>query len=217
MLEYGMFNRDTGGGISTSHARRRNNVLSGNASIARMWQPWKRHSLPYSAEKLLIPLPIPHPAHIAVTIHNRDSEDPIPLDFELCQNILKAVEDSHGHHFNTEEVLEGVIRNVARFRGGGGDGGGGDSSFDSVGSQISVTGVNGEDVGQEKGSGIGDGDRGGKQEGESYRWRQTEWAGATARRRNNSGSIRVDLASPEDVTLDTDATRVVFSSYGTTV
>jgi hypothetical protein len=38
-----------------------------------------------------------------------------------------------------------------------------------------------------------------------------------ARRRNNSGSVRVDLASPEDVTLDTDATRVVFSSYGTTV
>lgn len=202
---------ESGGGISTSHARRRTSILAGNGSIARMWQPWKRHLHPYSAEKLLIPLPIPHPAHIAVTIHNRDSEDPIPLDLELCQNILKAVEDSHGHHFNTEEVLEGVVTNVARFRGGG------DSSFDSVGSQISVTGVSVEDVGQEKGSGDGDGDRGGEGEGESYRWRQTEWVGATARRRNNSGSVRVDLASPEDVTLDTDATRVVFSSYGTTV
>lgn len=204
---------ESGGGISASHGRRRTSVLAGNGSIARMWQPWKRHCNPYSAEKLLIPLPIPHPAHIAVTIHNRDSEDPIPLDLELCQNILKAVEDSHGHHFNTEEVLEGVVRNVARFQRGG------DSSLDSVASQISVTGVSEEDGGQEKvsGDGDGDGDRGSKGEGESYRWRQTEWVGATARRRNNSGSVRVDLASPEDVTLDTDATRVVFSSYGTTV
>ena len=207
----GMFNRESGGGISASHGRRRTNVLAGSGSIARMWQPWKRHSTPYSAEKLLIPLPIPHPAHIAVTVHNRDSEDPIPLDLELCQNILKAVEDSHGHHFNTEEVLEGVVRNVARFQRGG------DSSLDSVASQISVTGVSEEDGGQEKGSGVGDGDTRVKGEGESYRWRQTEWVGATARRRNNSGSVRVDLASPEDVTLDTDGTRVVFSSYGTTV
>lgn len=210
-LACGMFNRESGGGISTGHARRRTSVLAGNGSIARMWQPWKRRSHPYSAEKLLIPLPIPHPAHIAVTIHNRDSEDPIPLDLELCQNILKAVEDSHGHHFNTEEVLEGVVRNAAHFQRGG------DSSFDSVASQSSVTGVSEEDGGQEKGSGIGDDDRGAKGEGESYRWRQTEWVGPVARRRNNSGSVRVDLASPEDVTLDTDATRVVFSSYGTTV
>ena len=145
-----------------------------------MWQPWKRRCRPYNAEKLLIPLPVPHPAHIAVTIHNRDSEDPIPLDSELCQNILKAVEDSHAH----QEALE----NVSRFRGGAGD-----SSFDSVASQS-------EDKSSHESA------------EESYRWRHTEW-----RHRNNSGSVRVDLASPEDVTLDTDATRVVFSSYGTTV
>lgn len=172
-----------------------------------MWQPWKQRCHAYNAEKLLIPLPVPHPAHIAVTIHNRDSEDPIPLDSELCQNILKAVEDSHGHHFNTQEAVEGVSGNVARFRGGG------DSSVDYVGSQITVTGVGGG----EKTSDIGDGEREGATEGESYRWRHMEWGVATARRRNNSGSVRVDLASPEDVTLDTDATRVVFSSYGTTV
>lgn len=38
-----------------------------------------------------------------------------------------------------------------------------------------------------------------------------------ARRRNNSGTVRVDLASPEDISLDTDSSRVVFSQYGTTV
>jgi hypothetical protein len=130
----------------------------------------------------------------------------------LCQNILKAVEDSHGHHFNTQEALEGVSGNVARFRGGG------NSSFNSVGSQISVVGVGREDDGHEKASGNGDAsERGREGEGESFSWRQTEWGGVTARRRNNSGSVRVDLASPEDVTLDTDATRVIFSSYGTTV
>lgn len=80
---------------------------------------------PYSAEKLLIPLPIPHPAHIAVTIHNRDTEDPIPLDSEICQNILRAIEESP-----SVTAVENVVIN--RYRGG-------DSSFDSVASQSSVS------------------------------------------------------------------------------
>lgn len=45
----------------------------------------------------------------------------------------------------------------------------------------------------------------------AYQWTLNSW------RRRNSGSVRVDLASPEDVTLDSDSTRVVFSAYGTTV
>lgn len=49
-----------------------------------------------AAEKLLIPLPIPHPVHIAIAIHNRDSEQPIPLDSEICWDILKAVEECNG-------------------------------------------------------------------------------------------------------------------------
>jgi len=65
-------------------------------ALSAKWQPWKRHCVPYSAEKLVIPLPVPHPAHIAVTIYNRDSEDPIPLNDELCQDILRAVEDAYG-------------------------------------------------------------------------------------------------------------------------
>lgn len=47
-----------------------------------------------------------------------------------------------------------------------------------------------------------------------HQWTLSNWG---QRKRNNSGSIRVDLASPEDVTLDSDSTRVVFSTYGTTV
>lgn len=47
-----------------------------------------------------------------------------------------------------------------------------------------------------------------------YQWTLSNWG---QRKRNNSGSVRVDLASPEDVTLDSDSTRVVFSTYGTTV
>lgn len=47
-----------------------------------------------------------------------------------------------------------------------------------------------------------------------YQWTLSNWG---QRKRNNSGSVKVDLASPEDVTLDSDSTRVVFSTYGTTV
>lgn len=70
------------------------------ASIAKTlsWKPWKRKPMPRNpaAAKLLIPLPIPHPVHIAISIHNRDSEQPIPLDSEICWDILKAVEECNG-------------------------------------------------------------------------------------------------------------------------
>lgn len=57
--------------------------------------PWKKRNRPYTPDKMVIPLPIPHPAHIAVTIYNRDSDDPIPLESETCQSILRGIEDSH--------------------------------------------------------------------------------------------------------------------------
>lgn len=51
-----------------------------------------------------------------------------------------------------------------------------------------------------------------------YHWTLSNWSAMQAtRRRNNSTTVRVDLASPEDISLDTDSTRVVFSAYGTTV
>lgn len=69
--------------------------LKNNAKPA-IWMPWKKHSRPYSPDKLVIPLPVPHPAHIAITIYNRDSDDPIPLESEICQSILRGIEESHG-------------------------------------------------------------------------------------------------------------------------
>lgn len=57
-----------------------------------------------------------------------------------------------------------------------------------------------------------------QQESSGFHWTLSNW-GATqaARRRNQTGTVRVDLASPEDISLDTDSSRVVFSAYGTTV
>lgn len=176
--------------------------MTTNNGTEGRWQPWKRQIRPYSAEKLVIPLPIPHPAHIAVTIHNRDSEDPIPLDLELCQNILRAIEESPG---------EMATECVGRYRGGGG---GVDSSFDSVASQSSVSIETGLDKENENAQ---ETQPNAEKEGETYHWTLSNWGGGVTRRRNNSGSIKVDLASPEDVTLDTDTTRVMFSTYGTTV
>lgn len=52
-------------------------------------RPWKRSQQPYMADKMCIPLPVPHPAHIALIIYNRDSESPIPLESENCIGILR--------------------------------------------------------------------------------------------------------------------------------
>lgn len=95
---------------------------------------------------------------------------------------------------------------VSRYRGAA------DSSFDSVASHSSVsieTGLDKDNETQETTNT--------EKEGETYHWTLSNWDGGMTRRRNNSGSIKVDLASPEDVTLDTDTTRVMFSTYGTTV
>ncbi|KAK3915173.1 Glycerol-3-phosphate acyltransferase 1, mitochondrial [Frankliniella fusca] len=215
-----------------------------NCSLV-VWRPWKRQCIPYSAEKLLIPLPIPHPAHIAVTIHNRDTEDPIPLDSELCQEILRAVEDAYGMKCM---VADPDSHNVgSRYRAGPGD-----SSFDSAASRSSLSSDCSRpaigDVLSDERSGTSiitfrrdtlvapcqeneqrverreterEGSTSGASRGgegsDNFNWRPTDWAGVMRRKRKNSGSVRVDLASPEDVTLDADGSCVVFSSYGTTV
>lgn len=44
---------------------------------------------------MVIPLPVPHPAQIAVTIYNRDSDDPISLDSDVCQSLLRCIEEHH--------------------------------------------------------------------------------------------------------------------------
>ncbi|PRD22399.1 UNVERIFIED_CONTAM: hypothetical protein NCL1_49186 [Trichonephila clavipes] len=53
--------------------------------------PWRKKHKVSHPEKILIPLPLPHPVQIAVIIFNRENEDPIPIESELCQDILKAI------------------------------------------------------------------------------------------------------------------------------
>lgn len=64
------------------------------------------------------------------------------------------------------------------------------------------------------------GQAGGAGGGGGFHWTLSNW-GATqaARRRAQAGgaTVRVDLASPEDISLDTDSTRAGFNAYGTTV
>lgn len=99
--------RDPPTGLTTPriHARRLPLLQSGgastNTSLAQKtlsWKRWKRktNTKNVAAEKLLIPLPIPHPVYIAIGIYNRDSDQPIPLDSEITWDILRAIEESNG-------------------------------------------------------------------------------------------------------------------------
>lgn len=177
-----------------------------------MWLPWKKQLKPFSPDKLVIPLPIPHPAHIAITIHNRDSDDPIPLESETCQNILRGIEESHTSPddngrffiFFTCYLNYSFIVGVNRYRGGG-------DTFETASSSSETMDSveNGLDEAKQQTNQSNCTSTDGV-----YQWTLRDWG---QRKRNNSGSVRVDLASPEDVTLDSDSTRVVFSTYGTTV
>lgn len=89
---------------------RRHKAYSGTNSMQSQQsksRPWKRPQQPYMADKLCIPLTIPHPAHIVLIIHNRDSESPIPIESENCIGILRFVMVSivnkliiHFHYFS---------------------------------------------------------------------------------------------------------------------
>lgn len=50
---------------------------------------WKRKES--GNERPSLPPAVPHPAKIALIIFNRENEDPIPLDSEACQQVLKAI------------------------------------------------------------------------------------------------------------------------------
>ncbi|XP_060522143.1 uncharacterized protein LOC132699446 isoform X2 [Cylas formicarius] len=150
-----------------------------------IWMPWKRNCHPYSPDKMIIPLPVPHPAQIAVTIYNRDSDEPISLESDICQSILRCIEECH---------ISPDDSGIGRFKGGA-------DSFGTVSSSSGTLDRVDESNQSQSTDGV-------------YQWTLSNWG---QRKRNNSGSVRVDLASPEDVTLDSDSTRVVFSTYGTTV
>lgn len=282
---------DTCSGLTTPRVRARRSPIPTTKSV-NSWKPWKRKELKkHAADKLLIPLPIPHPVHIAISIYNRDSEHPIPTESDICWDILRSIEECQGD-------LEAILR----FRASGGEGNRSigisvdglaaiDSSMDSLDSQNSsnsgtkdsmdmiagasetlpctnrevtiimpstVMGANEMNNGMNSGSEQVNTDR---EDGEEtpnvvpshFHWTLSNWGGgssraqmaAAARRRNTSFTynsaaatvkddlntassishndahleqIRVDLASPEDISLDTDSSRAVFSAaYGTTV
>lgn len=61
------------------------------------WKLWnKTQTSSEQTEKLIFPLPIPHPAYISIFISNRDADQPIPLDSELCWEILRSIEECYG-------------------------------------------------------------------------------------------------------------------------
>lgn len=63
--------------------------LANMASTKTKRAPWKRESS--AGERPSLPPSVPHPAKIALIIFNRENEDPIPLDSDACQQILRAV------------------------------------------------------------------------------------------------------------------------------
>ena len=72
---------------------RRVTVVPRVAARRQQLQPWKRHRhTPYTAEKLLIPLPLPHPARIAAIVYNRDTDEPVAADGQLSAAMFAALE-----------------------------------------------------------------------------------------------------------------------------
>lgn len=231
---------------------RRTPTSSANEEQQDQWKPWKRKKLSANrCEKMLIPLPIPHPVHIAISIYNRDSDQPIPLDSDLCWDILRSIEECYGD-------LE-ALNSVSRFRSfaidssndsldsssssGGGDMKDVDSreSVDgtetlpctnrSMGiTQITITPNNAEDIVESINAGVAAAISHSASSNSitptntSYHWTLSNLEATSEynRRRNNNNSnnetVRVDLASPEDISMDEQ--RIVLSSgsaYGTTV
>lgn len=268
-------NRETSLGLTTLRVRVKRPDMNTNTSTTSTsesklyWKPWKRKRTNNEKwEKLLIPLPIPHPVHIAIMIFNRDSDLPIAMESDLCWDILKSIEDCYG------DIQ--AMNCVARYRGGGH---GIDSSMDSLGSQSSrdtkdsIDIVGGSEtlpctnrsimpniqqtqitittnstqeildetlnrnlnlslINRSHSSSLNSLHSNGNQNSAatptSYHWTLSNLNGNNQNRRrinsgsnnnNNTETIRVDLASPEDISLETDSSRVVFSAsaYGTTV
>jgi hypothetical protein len=262
-------------GLETLRVRlRRNQTTSTSENARNQWKLWKRMKPEIKCEKLLIPLPIPHPAHIAISIYNRDSDTPIPIDSDLCWDILRSIEECYGDI----EALNSVTR---YHRGRGSETTGLDStsndSLDSTCSsggeikdidsresldgtetlpcarsllpnnaQITITSNNVQDIAESITSGVNvignlmshsNSSNSITPTNTSYHWTLSNLESSDYNRRNrnisggnnNSNSnnnnnnvndvVRVDLASPEDISMDEQ--RVVLSSsstsYGTTV
>ncbi|KPU80844.1 uncharacterized protein Dana_GF16043, isoform B [Drosophila ananassae] len=218
--------RDMSVGLTTPRVRahRAQQVPKAPQDAQKPWRPWKQQCSEKSVtEKLLIPLPVPHPVHIAIAIYNRDTEQPIPLDSELVWEILKSIEDCQGG-----DAM--AVQAVSRYRGAVIE-----SSNDSLASSSSIGSTRESGSGSVSGSALGNGtetlpcgnrevctqvkvDAEPATNSSGFHWTLSNWGAAQTSRRRTNSNVRVDLASPEDISLDTDSSRAVFNNaYGTTV
>ncbi|CAG9584610.1 unnamed protein product [Danaus chrysippus] len=117
--------------------------------------------------------PLPPPAAVALVLHNRESDNPIQLDSELCTEILKTLEDAPDCDDRRDDV--------ERYRGGGSE-----ATSDTSGSDTP------DDEGRQEHA--PDCRISPATERAACRWTLT----------GRGVRLRADLASPEDVTLDTD-------------
>lgn len=242
---------------------RRNQMTSTNEDTKDKWKPWKRMKIEIKCEKLLIPLPLPHPVHIALSIYNRDSDQPIPIDSEMCWDILRSIEECYGDM----EALNSVTRD--RYRAGSQTTGLDSTSNDSLDStcssggeikdidsresvdgtetlpctnarsllpsnaQIKITSNDVQEIAESITSGvIGNLISHSNSSNSiitptniSYHWTLSNLESSDRRRNNsnnnnngNSETVRVDLASPEDISMNEQCVVLSSSStYGTTV
>ncbi|XP_047995718.1 uncharacterized protein LOC125233682 [Leguminivora glycinivorella] len=127
--------------------------------------------------------PVPPPPVVALVLHNRESDNPVPLDSDLCAEILRSLEDAP----DCDDRRDGV----ERYRGGGSDEGGSD--------------------GASEGTLDDDASSNHTRDTDGALCRVMPSAERAACRWTLTGRgvrLRADLASPEDVTLDTDRSHV---------
>lgn len=156
-------------GLTTPRVRahRAQHVPKSPQDAQKPWRPWKQQCGEKSVtEKLLIPLPVPHPVHIAIAIYNRDTEQPIPLDSELVWEILKSIEDCQGGDAMVSDddvnlccalwwnacLYIQAVQAVSRYRGAVME-----SSNDSLASSSSIGSTRDSGSGSVSGSALGNG------------------------------------------------------------
>ncbi|GBP39871.1 Mariner Mos1 transposase [Eumeta japonica] len=160
--------------------------------------------------------PVPHPATVALVLHNREAESPVPLESEVCADVLRALEDAAAapdtdcrrdlSRYPRVLPKPYVSDGVERYRGGGGAAG--SEAGTSDGSDCTPD-LDDERPPTPRGSGrrsSGSGAGGGGEAELAVRATGAGGAGAACRWTLTGRGVRLraDLASPEDVTLDTD-------------
>lgn len=51
-----------------------------------------------------VPLPVPHPVTVALIIYNRDADAPVSLDSDICNDILRTIEEASSEYDNTNGI-----------------------------------------------------------------------------------------------------------------